>query len=306
MNSLRIPTSNTTEQAKIQALINEVYRDIYVKEDWWWLVKRTVINTVAQFNTGTLEVTNSNTTINVDSTVSNPTAVGWVVTVQGNSQDPGAVYRVATVVTSSQFTIDAGFTGVTSTAQAFAAYQDSYNLPADCGKVLLVKRYGEWLPLRKVGLEELSRFKILDTTVGRPELWTVIDYATTGDPTTQRQLQVHPFPDKTYRLEIFYKQQLNTELSSTTQPFLPDEYRQILVYGALARGYPIFLNDLERGKFYQSLFNDMLALMVGTHREYAKDLPQIAMDEHYRMGRRRQRVATTLGSWFDRLPVSAP
>src|SRR2546422_103244 len=119
LNQIRIPVTNVTEQAKVAALINEVYRDIYVKEDWWWLVKR----------------------------------------------------------------------------------------------------YGEGLPLKIVGMAELARYKILDQTEGKPEIVTVFDNATTGDPTTARQLQVHPYPDKTYRLEVFYKQQLNTELSGTTQAF---------------------------------------------------------------------------------------
>src|SRR5216683_2667573 len=277
MNQLRIPVTNTTEQAKIAAMINEVYRDIYVKEDWWFLTKRTVINTIARFNVGTVSVTNGSATIAITSTATSPaTFNGLVMLITGDSNDAGAVYRL----TSSTAT-DAAVTATTNTAAAFNIYQDSYSLPADAGKVLLVKRYGERLPLKMVGMHEFSRYKILDQTVGKPEIVTVFDFATTGDPTSARQLQVHPYPDKTYRLEIFYKQQLNTELSGTTQSFMPDEYRQIIIYGALARGYPVFLDDIERGKFFQALFNDMLALMMTSHREYAKDFPQFVPENYY-------------------------
>lgn len=302
MNQLRIPVTNTTEQAKVAAVINEVYRDLWVKEDWWWLVKRTVINTVAKITAGTVNVLNGSTALTF--TTAPGLVTGFVLTIQGDSNDSGAVYRIASTGTGTSQTLDAAATATSNTVAGYRLYQDSYSLPIDCGKVLLVKRYGERLPLKMVGMQELSRYKILDTTEGKPEIVTVFDFNTTGDPTTARQLQVHPYPDKTYRLEIFYKQQLNTELSGTTQGFMPDEYRQILIYGALARCYPIFLNDIERGKYFQALFNDTLALMVATHREYMKDRPGIVPDNTYRMNRRPQRVATTLGNWFDRLPIN--
>jgi hypothetical protein len=302
LNQLRIPTSNATEQAKVAAVINEVYRDLYVKEDWWWLIKRTVVNTVAKITAGTVNVSNGSTALTF--TNAPGLVTGYVLMVQGDSNDSGAVYRIASTGTGASQTLDAAATATSNTVAGYRLYQDSYSLPTDCGKVLLVKRYGERLPLKMVGMQEFSRYKILDTTEGKPEIVTVFDFNTTGDPTTARQLQVHPYPDRTYRLEVFYKQQLNTELSGTTQSFMPDEYRQILVYGALARCYPIFLNDLERGKYFQSLFNDTLALMVGTHREYMKDRPSIVPDNSYRMNRRPQRTATTLGNWFDRLPIN--
>src|SRR2546425_13106606 len=61
MNALRIPTSNATEQTKVQALINEVYRDIYVKSDFWFFLKRGAVNTAAKYVTGTANVANLST-----------------------------------------------------------------------------------------------------------------------------------------------------------------------------------------------------------------------------------------------------
>ena len=301
-NQLRIPTSNTGEMTKIAALINEVYRDIYVKYDWWFLLKRTVLNTVAKLSEGTASVTLGSTAITFSSAQS-ADLLGWIFSVPSNANDAGALYRInSTSTAATAHTLDAAFTGATSTAAGYRLYQDALSLPADCGKLLQVKRYGELLPLRPIGKEEMMMLKIRDTSEGKPQFYSIFDYATTGDPTTARLLQIHPFPDKAARLEILYKQQLNTELSSTTQPFLPDEYRQILIYGALSRGYPIFLNDLERGKFFQALFNDMVALMVAQQREYASDLPNYYPENDYRRSRARGVGSYTLGSWFDRLP----
>lgn len=308
-NALRIPTTNTTEMAKIAGVINAVYRDIAAKQDWWWLLKRSVINTAAKVTDGTLNLTAASTSFTFSvapqrNAVNVSVALNRVV-IPGQANDTLAVYMVTSShtagLTAAQF--DAAYTDVTSTAAAYRLYQDAYDLPTDCGKVMNVMRYGEVLPLRRVGIEEMSQWKLFDQTEGRPEAYSVYDFNVTGDPTSARRIQFHPYPDKMYRLEVWYKQNLNTELASTTQPFIPDDYREVLYYGALARGYPVFLNDLERGKYFQTLFNDLMALMAAQQREYTRDQAGVAPDDTYRRGRRPRRSGqVTLGGWFDRIP----
>lgn len=307
-NALRIPTTNTGEMAKIDALINEVYRDIYVLQDWWWLQKRTIINTVAKVGLTSATVTLDSTTVSgmvadASSTLAN-SMVGYVMVVPGQAHDTGAVYRVDThTAAATSLTLDAAYTDTTSTTAAPTFYKDAYALPADTGKVLNVKRFGETAPLRRSGVEEMSALKLNDQTEGKPEAFAVFDFATTGDPTTQRLIQVYPFPDRAYRLEILYKQQLNTELSSTTQPFMPDEYRHLLIYGALARGYAIYHKDAQQSAVFQGLFEKGLVLMAQGGKEYNNDHTGIAPDDTYRRGRRPRRSGRlTLGRYFDVLP----
>lgn len=308
MNNLRLPVTNLVEQAKVNAIINEVYRDLYIKHDWWFLAKFQAINTAPKVTDGTLSVTQNGTTITFTTTpqryAANVSIAGNVLLLPGQSNDPTAVYRIATH-TSGALTavLDAAYTDITATGLAYRIYQDKYSLPVDTGKVTNVTRFGEIQPMHRAGVEEIQRIKQADQTEHRPELYTVYDFATTGDPTTQRLLWIHPYPDKTYRMDIYYKQQLNTELSCSDQAFIPDEYRQILIYGALARGYPIFHKDHERGTYFQSLFNDLLALMVAQHKEYARDDSSVRPREGYRRSRRnRPRTAYTLGNLFDRYP----
>jgi hypothetical protein len=314
MNQLRMPVSNTTELAKVTAVINEVYRDICAKSDWWWLEKRTVINTTPNLIAGAANVLGvtapASVSVSINSTAitfsaaSTQSLLGFMFLVPGASNDPLAAYRiVSTSTASASHQLDAAYTNPTSTASSYRLYQDTYSLPADCGKLLYVKRFGYREALRLIGKNEMARLKIQDTTARSPQVATLLEFATVGDPTTQRQLVVHPYPDKMYRLEILYKQSLNTELATTTQPFIPDDYRQVLIYGTLARAYPIFLNDTERGKYYGELFNDVLALMAAQQKEYAHDQPGMAPKDDYRQQtRRRPRTNYTLGSYFDTLP----
>src|SRR3990167_918635 len=200
MNSLRLSTSNTTEQAKVQNLINEVYRDIAAKSDWWWLLKRTVINTLAKIEAGTVTATLGSTALTFTSAPA-VEVTGYAFITPGDANDSDAVYRIASHTA-------AGGAGL-----SYKLYRDVYTLPADTGKVLNVKRYGYLLPLNRVGIEELSEAKLTDQSEGKPQAYSVFDLATTGDPTSARLLQIH----------------LNTELTGSTRPLIPDDYAQVLV-----------------------------------------------------------------------------
>ena len=303
-NALRLPTSNTTEMTKLDALINEVYRDVYAKSDWWWCVKRTVINTVDDVSAVAVSVTSGSTTVTFSSAPVGSRA-GTVMIVTTEAGDAGAVYRVPTHTAAAlTATLDAAYTGTTSLVATANFYQDAYALPSDFGKGLVnPRRFGQVWPFQWTNIRELLDVKNYDRGVGKPQMAAVWDFTTTGNPESVKMLLVHPYPDNTYRMELYYKQTLNTELSGSTEPFIPDDYRQILVYGTLARGYPIFMNDTERGLFFQNLFNDMLALMTAIQRERSGESPQLVVEDLYRRStRRRNRHNVNLGGWFDRLP----
>lgn len=306
MNSLRIPTSTTAEATKVAALVNEVYRDIYAKYDWYWLVKREVITTSDDIATGTLSVTNASTAITFSSAPT-PSVAGRKLLVTGNT-DSGAVYRVAShTAAATAATLDDEYTGDTNTAAAYRVFHDTYDLASDCGKVLHITRYGFDQPMTDVGAYAMLDLKAYDQSVCKPQYYAVIDFDTTGDSTTQRQLVVHPYPDSDYRLEVHYKRTLNTELSGTTRPLIPDDYVQVLVYGTLARAFPVMLNDTERGTFYQNLFNDLMALMTAQHRQSETPPRYVPQDAHRRYYRSRNRISPrrmNLGSYFDRWPAS--
>ena len=319
MNALRIPTSNSTERVKVQAVINEVYRDICAKQDWWWLKKKTSIATTPKFETGTVSVTQNSTTITFStiptmtmldgSTGSQLNIRGYTLSIPTGSSDPLPLYYIDAPYTigSVNAVLESVYTNETDSAASFRLYQDQYRLPADCGKVLSFQRFGEVQPARRVGIEEMKQIKQYDRREGRPELYTVFDFVDTGDPTARRYLQIHPFPDVQYRMEIWYKQNLNTELTGQDQPFIPDDYRQVLFYGAMSRAYVIFLNDLDRSSYFLNMFNDVMALMSAQQKEYADDHSQITPDmTAYRRRSRRPRTAYTLGSWFDVLPSFPP
>ena len=300
-NSLRIPTSNSTEMTKLDAVINEVYRDIALKYDWEFLHKRTVINTVADITTGTISVTNDSTSVTFSSAPT-PSVAQRVLIVDGNTIDPGAAYRVsAHTAGATAATLDAAYTGGTDTAAAYSVYGDSYDLPTDCEHVRFIRRAGFQHPMKRIDPSEMEEIKGWDRSEGSPQIYSVYDFDTTGDPTTQRQLVIHPYPDEIYRMEVHYRRSLNTELATTTRPLIPDDFAQLLVWGTLGVGYAIFLNDTERAGYFQSLFNDRLLLLTARKREM-EGPPGIVPAPGYRLRQRVSPARVDLGDFFGRLP----
>lgn len=310
MNALRIPTSDSTQATRVGDLINTVYRDIGAKYRWWWWRQaREVINTATPFVSGTMSATHGSTAITFSAAP--PSEFGSFlnrsIRITAQATDSGAVFRVAVHATgTATASLDAPYTNVSTGSAAFTVNADRYDLAADCSSVRFVQRFGYRQPLEPTSPEEMEQLKAFDVTEGKPHTWSVFEFRTSGDPTTRRQVVVHPYPDAAYRLVVFYERTLNTELSGTTRSLIPDDYAEILFYGALAEGYPIFLNDTERGQYYRQKFNDLLNLMVARMREQEGN-PRLAVRDDYRSfyrrGSRSQVLGRmSLGDFFGRWP----
>ena len=308
MNSLRLPESNTTQQTRVLDILNEVYRDIMAKYTWYWLVKRQTFNTVAKYTSGTINLELGNTQATLSAA---PGAVltNRKVVVPANASD-SATYRITdSLGTFSTISLQAGYTGTTVASASFSIYADEYNLATDCGRVLFMQRYGFTQKLEIINPEEMQTLKGFDTSEGQPQQAALWEFETTGDPSTPRRVTLWPYPDQAYQVQVWYKQSGNAELSTATgsSPLIPDEWRQVLVYGTLSRAYPILLNDTERGQYYLQLFNDVLNLMVAQQREYEGHpsiVPQDSYRGFYSRGRRISPASADLGSTFGRWPFN--
>lgn len=304
-NRLRIPTSDTTTTAKIEAVMNDAYRQIAALYDFWWLYDRQVIVTSAPITTGTISVTNASTSATY-SDAPTPSTAGRVLHIPSNTTELYLSRISAHTAAATALTLESAYTGDDDTDATFTVWQDRYDLATDCGKVLWIRRTGYTQPLQIISPEEMIRLKGWDTSEGPPHVATVLGFDTEGDPTTQKQLHVHPYPDDTYTLEVWYRQALNTEVSSSTRYLIPDDFIHVLEFATMADSYLYFLNDAERGAFYERKYQDALKVMVARHREHEGN-PQITAADHYRSfysRRRRVTPATAdLGSYFDRYPT---
>lgn len=304
-NRARIPVDDTTRLTRIKQIVNDTYRDICLHEDWYWLIKRHVFNTASDFQTGTIAVTVASTLFTLSNVA---TSMGSFVNrkliVPGGTPDSLAVYRVATHVADlATGYLDAGYTNTTASAAAFHLYQDEYDLPTDFLSLVDFQRFGYELPAGPIGPRDMLQLKGRDTAVGKPQRYTVLDFDTTGTPTTQRQLVVHPYPDKTYRVEVFYRRQATDLASDNDQPAMPEEFRHVLTDGALSEVYYTIVADETRGASYRQRYEQGLSRMAAQHREVTGQKSGMAPKDQWRAHFKGRRVAPgsmDLGSWFDR------
>lgn len=313
MNALRIPITNTTERNKVQNQMSLVYGDICAKQDWWWLEGgyETYVN--EKWDTGTIAVSQGSTSATLSTAPTGAISTSLSerdLLITNNADEPGTLYYIQTQV-STTITFTVAYTGATDTAATFAAYHTRIGLSGDIGKVIRVITWGLQSPLKMISQADMEYLRSHDQREGRPEFYSVYVPTFRGilPNLNTKTLVIHPFPDKVYRLQLTVKyapdnidDSESNILGSTLM--LPAQFQQVLVYGTLSRCFPLFHNDLEKGAFYTSLFNDVIALMAAEQREYSHDRP--SMDPSMGMYRNtvsRRKGRRSLGSWFDRLPA---
>lgn len=313
MNELRIPVTNLTERTKIQSVMSYVYGDICAKQDWWWLegfasgaTQPKITGTLQMFaNSGTFLLSTAPTRLGTDALVLNNV---FYLDGVGEGLTGDTRFYVNTHSSAGSLSVNTGLQipGVTSTSVSYTMYEEAFTLNQNVSKVYRVQLQGDRFPLQRIGMEDMERLR-MQHREGRPEFWSVYGFAT--DATTfartsdePRMLQFYPSPDKVYPFTIALKKAQQGDLSDIA---IPIDYQQVLVYGTLARAYTIFLNDTERGSFFTSLFNDVMALMAAQQREYASDHPGVnPQPSAYRRTNRRFPVATSLGRYFDTYPYN--
>lgn len=306
MNALRLPDTPGSEQyTRALGLLNIVYRDIMGKYVWFWLVKRQTFNTTAKYTSGTITLTASSTY----ATLSGPSTeslVGRKLVMPGSASDSFAVYRISThSAGTSELQFEGAYTGQSLASSSFNIYKDEYLFATDCSSVLFMSRFGFQDKFEIIEPEDMMIVKQTDTGEGNPQIASIFDFSTSGDPTTQKVVTLHPYPDLAYRVETRYKQGGNAELSGTARPLIPDEWINVLIYGTLSRAFSIFHNDAQNASIYTQYFNEVLNLMITQQRRY-EGLPNFTPRDAYRQFYSRGHMVSPgtmdLGTFFDRWP----
>ena len=300
-NRARIPTADTTTLARIKQIVNDVYRDICLHEDWYWLVKRHVLVTATAYTTGTITVTTGSTAFTFsDAPTDLGTFVGRKLHVSGTTPDGIATYRItAHTADSATGLLDVEYANTGTSTATFHVWQDEYDLPTDFLSLVDAQRYGYELPARAVGPRDMLTMKGRSTMEGKPQAYTVLDFETSGDPTTERQLWIHPNPDRPYRVEVYYRRQATEMGSAEDIPAMPEEFRHVIMDGALADVYATINADETRAAMFRARYEQGLARMAVQHREVTGQRSAVApMDQHraWFKGRRTSR------NWADRYP----
>jgi hypothetical protein len=205
----------------LDSLINERYRRALRRLDWQRLKVQAVLQTVAEYNTGTVTVTKGSTAIAL--------ADGsWTSAMSGRAIRIGsddAFYQFAQTGAFSG-TLDRPYEGEDSTDVEYSIWQAIYVLPSDLNQLQSMRVFGSGRDLDQVSQEDLDEQDAARTDLGTPERYALHMDDLSTPP--RRQVELYPGPDELLSIPFWYTQDPELFGSGDTGDFIapwlnPDE-----------------------------------------------------------------------------------
>lgn len=251
---LGLPQDDTSFDNKFKEWINNRYRVLCGKRSWNWLIKDSVIQTVTEITTGTVNVTNGSTSITFSS---GPVAsvANWYI----RFGDTENWYEIAShTAAATAATLSNSFIGTTDTVATYTLRKVYYSLPSDTGKVLdmretLSDRKIEYVPVR-----QLDRFVPDRTVTGHPAYYSIIGM----NSSKLFRVEFHPVPSDAQNISVRYYQVASEMSADSDTPLIPEAFHDVLVWDALATYGYLFLDD-NRIAAARKVRDEIYADMVG-------------------------------------------
>jgi hypothetical protein len=250
------PATETTKRRAILQYINNRYQDICMGTHWRWLKAAYDFNLDAPYSTGTVTATLGSTDVTGTSTAWTSVLVQAkdLFFVDGSS----VVYHVSERTSSTTLSLETEFSEDTTTDSGYTIARNQYRLPSSTDHLVsfIVNSQDKMIPL---GLSDFRRVQASQAGLtGQPKYYTMSRRDTDDDAV---YIEVYPSPDKQYQCHIDYTVRIAfLEDSTDCYPIIPDRYRAVLYYGALAEFY-MFMRDpsgsqLAEGQ-YRAFLNQM-------------------------------------------------
>jgi len=265
--SHKSPSDYTTERSAILQFINNRYQQICMGQFWRWMHASYDFQLQAPYSDGTATAVQGSYTITGIGTVWNSTLSPANIFFFDQAQE---VYHVATVDSDSTLTLETKFSEDTvSDPSGYTVAKNQYKLPKETDhlKSLIVDSQ---VRVRFVGPEDFRFIQSRDPTrLGRPEIATLIRRDPDDDAI---YMEVYPAPDRYYQCQLDYSVRIfKLEDSADCYPIIPDRYRAVLYYGALAEFYR-FLKDPTNAQLAQADYEKMLVQMRNDRQLTDQDL----------------------------------
>lgn len=249
------PSAETTKRTVVLGFINNTYARVTTSKHWDWLFSDTDMNFETPYETGTIAVTSGSATITGTGTNwSALTIPHWKVIIKDE------IYAISSVNSPTSITLESEYAQDTASGLSYKIVKSIYQLPADCehAQSIVVDRVGEMVPM---GVQEFRRKTQYDPVqVGSPRFFTEVGRRSEDG---LRYIEVYPSPDQKYQAHMDYGVNImKLTDSATSYPLIPDRYRVVLYYGALAEMYR-YLRDAASEATAKADFNRVWLSMQG-------------------------------------------
>lgn len=262
------PAGETLKRAALVNIINNKYQEVCLGRHWRWLKAEYDTRFVAPYATGTAYATNDDATLTGIGTTFSGAIQPKDIFFFDNSE---VVYHVASVDSQTSLEFETLFSEDTidaADATSFKIARVHYELPKETDQILVVQVNNT--KLVPVGPEDLALIKAANPTrTGQPQVFCQNRRETDDDSVF---IEVWPAPDKDYQVHLQYMVRiLWLEDSEDCYPIIPDRYRAVLYYGALAEFYYTVLRNPANAdrayRDYKDFFGQMANDKQNTDQE---------------------------------------
>lgn len=272
----KLPHGAGADVLILDGYINSRYREILDKFPWSRLVKTSTIQTVAVYETGTVEITEGSASITGTGTTWTAAMTGRRFRVGGRSE-----FYTFTRASNTTGTLDRAYEGDDASAASYKIFQPYYALPSDLRVLESIKVPSVGRDLDQREREWLDQLDPSREFFGEPELYAPYD----DDPTPLAQIELYPLPDTAEGLTIRY-QTAKARLSATSDVLPAWMNEECLIAGAEADLYALagdgVMSDRKEMKF-QSLLGDQIRLE--TSRMVPEQMPMASRFTRHRGAR---------------------
>ncbi|HEX4275828.1 MAG TPA: hypothetical protein VHZ74_10755 [Bryobacteraceae bacterium] len=240
-----------------QGIINDRYTQILDRLPWSRLDTETVIQTVAQYNTGTIQTTNASTALVLTDGAFTTQMSGRQIHLDGRTE----AYTL-TFVDATHATLDRPYEGDPNATAGFVISQSILTLPTSCRIVRSLRNISLPIPIEKRDRASADVTDPARIAVGPPTRWS--QWADGSGSPIPMQLELWPAPDNVYSILIsFTAEQTAFGTADTGVALLP-----WIRPGALKAGCRADLsmlpgvNNLAAAQLHEGLFEKRVGELV--------------------------------------------
>jgi len=252
----------------LDGYIQDRYKEILDRIPWARLESRSVLQTVAEYNTGTVTVTNGSTTILGSGTTWTTEMSGRMIRISSESE-----YYEFTRTSETAGTLDRPYEGETASALAYQINASIYTLPSDLRILNGMSSFSLGDELVKKSLGELREMAPRRDQYGSPQFYAI--YPDQGSDPPLSQVELYPIPTNVESLPYEYTADQDAPSAASTS-LLPWMRPAALIAGVRAE----LSDDLAVKQYWEARFTKLVADMVIDAARRAGPVP-IKMDKRY-------------------------
>ena len=251
--AVRVTTGVTATENLAKRAINIALQDMHLGLEYRypWAERRAILRTQDDYSTGTITATQGSTAITGASTLWNTANSFGVNNVRTTGKiliGGGSVpYGISSISSDTAAVLTDRFVESTVTAGTYVYYEDEYDLASDFLRPVDAQRFSDDTNINIISRTEFRRRYPSNSTRGKPNVATIIDFAPSGNTTPIRRVKLAPAPDSfilipyTYITANLVVDSTGTAKTGFTadddEPVVPLRYRHAILYHALYNWY---------------------------------------------------------------------